>query len=63
MTWIDAAILAALVLAACIIVRDIGYRVRAARWQRIRHVRGQPSEPETHGDDGGRPTWREENGL
>ncbi|KKL53867.1 hypothetical protein LCGC14_2271090, partial [marine sediment metagenome] len=39
MNWIDAAILAALVLAACTIVREIGYHVRAARWRRIREPR------------------------
>jgi hypothetical protein len=48
MNWIDVAILAALILAACIIVKRICERVRAARWRRIR-------EPRCHGDEGGHP--------
>ena len=48
MSWIGTAILVALVLAACIIVREIGYHVRVARWRRIR-------EPRSYGDEGGHP--------
>ena len=54
MTWVDTVILAALVLAACIIVREIGYRVRVARWRRIRPPLG-------YGDEGGHPKpWKAE---